>query len=133
MVTAKAFAERLGIDEYHCDVKLAEKLDLVTKLQQARHVVAMVGDGINDAPVLAKADVGIAMGMRLSTIAFPAPQYNSMLRRLQLAWMAAPDRCPSISEKGWEVPRHTLPPPQFASCVSTRMSRRVCTYRVGLR
>lgn len=62
VVTAKAVAERLGIDEYHGEVKPADKLDLVTKLQQARHVVAMAGDGINDAPALAKADVGVAMG-----------------------------------------------------------------------
>ncbi|WP_415874001.1 heavy metal translocating P-type ATPase [Burkholderia ubonensis] len=62
VVTAKAVAERLGIDEYHGEVKPADKLDLVTKLQRARHVVAMAGDGINDAPALAKADVGVAMG-----------------------------------------------------------------------
>ncbi|MXN79089.1 heavy metal translocating P-type ATPase [Burkholderia sp. 4701] len=62
VATAKAVAERLGIDEYHGEVKPADKLDLVTKLQQARHVVAMAGDGINDAPALAKADVGVAMG-----------------------------------------------------------------------
>ncbi|RQX90845.1 heavy metal translocating P-type ATPase [Burkholderia stagnalis] len=62
VVTAKAVAERLGIDEYHGEVKPADKLDLVTKLQQAQHVVAMAGDGINDAPALAKADVGVAMG-----------------------------------------------------------------------
>ncbi|WP_302181325.1 copper-translocating P-type ATPase [Paraburkholderia sp. NMBU_R16] len=62
VVTAKAVAEKLGIDEFHGEVKPADKLDLVTRLQQARHVVAMAGDGINDAPALAKADVGVAMG-----------------------------------------------------------------------
>ncbi|WP_080412440.1 heavy metal translocating P-type ATPase [Burkholderia ubonensis] len=62
VVTAKAVAGKLGVDEFHGEVKPADKLDLVTKLQQARHVVAMAGDGINDAPALAKADVGIAMG-----------------------------------------------------------------------
>ncbi|SMF38639.1 Cu+-exporting ATPase [Trinickia caryophylli] len=62
VVTAKAVAEKLGVDEFHGEVKPADKLDLVTKLQEARHVVAMAGDGINDAPALAKADVGVAMG-----------------------------------------------------------------------
>ncbi|RZF24996.1 heavy metal translocating P-type ATPase [Paraburkholderia sp. UYCP14C] len=62
VVTARAVARKLGIDEFHGEVKPADKLDLVTRLQQARHVVAMAGDGINDAPALAKADVGVAMG-----------------------------------------------------------------------
>ncbi|WP_279610432.1 MULTISPECIES: heavy metal translocating P-type ATPase [unclassified Burkholderia] len=62
VVTAKAVAEKLGIDEFHGEVKPADKLNLVSLLQQARHVVAMAGDGINDAPALAKADVGVAMG-----------------------------------------------------------------------
>ncbi len=62
VVTAKAVAAKLGIDEFHGEVKPADKLELVTKLQQEGRVVAMAGDGINDAPALAKADVGVAMG-----------------------------------------------------------------------
>ena len=62
LTTAKAVAARLGIDEVHGEVKPADKLQLVERLQKEGRVVAMAGDGINDAPALAKADVGVAMG-----------------------------------------------------------------------
>jgi P-type Cu+ transporter len=62
LTTAKAVGLRLGIDEVHGEVKPADKLALVEQLQKQGRIVGMAGDGINDAPALAKADVGIAMG-----------------------------------------------------------------------
>jgi Cu+-exporting ATPase len=62
LTTARAVAARLGIAEVYGEVQPADKLVLVERLQKEGRVVAMAGDGINDAPALAKADVGVAMG-----------------------------------------------------------------------
>ena len=60
--TAEAVAMELGLDEFHAELLPENKVEYVKKLKESGHIVAMAGDGINDAPAIATADIGLAMG-----------------------------------------------------------------------
>src|SRR5207244_2404912 len=75
--TVEAIAKTLGIDEVRAEVWPEAKAQMVAELQQRGHRVAMVGDGVNDAPALARADLGIAIGSGTGVV--------SRYRRVELA------------------------------------------------
>jgi Cd2+/Zn2+-exporting ATPase len=81
--TAQSVAETVGIDRVYADLLPEDKLHLIRKLQQQYGAVAMVGDGINDAPALAQASVGIAMGAAGSDVALETADIVLMSDRLE--------------------------------------------------
>ena len=88
--TAEAVARSLGIEEYEAEVLPETKAEVVQCLQNEGRIVAMAGDGINDAPALAAADVGIAMGAAASETAIETADIALLGENLsRLPWLPA--------------------------------------------
>jgi Cd2+/Zn2+-exporting ATPase len=79
---ARSISEEIGLNEYKSDLLPSEKLDIIENMQSEDCTVAMVGDGINDAPALAKADVGISMGNDGTDVAFESSDISLMTDNL---------------------------------------------------
>lgn len=82
--TAKAIAQQAGITDYRANLLPEEKLAVIKELQEKGHTVAMVGDGVNDAPALTLADVGIAMGVIGTDVAVESSDIALMSDSLKL-------------------------------------------------
>lgn len=81
--TAQSIASQLGVDQVYADLLPEDKVDVIRLLQQQYQTVAMVGDGINDAPALVQASVGIAMGVSGSDVALETADIVLMTDRLE--------------------------------------------------
>ncbi|BAY68785.1 heavy metal translocating P-type ATPase [Anabaena sp. FACHB-709] len=81
--TAESVAQAVGIDQVFAELLPEDKLDVIRSLQQKYQIVAMVGDGINDAPALAQASVGIAMGVAGSDVALETADIVLMADKLE--------------------------------------------------
>jgi Cd2+/Zn2+-exporting ATPase len=81
--TAQSVAQAIGIDQVYAQLLPEDKLELIRSLQKRYQTVAMVGDGINDAPALAQASVGIAMGIAGSDVALETADIVLMTDRLE--------------------------------------------------
>ena len=81
--TAHSIAEQIGVDQVYAELLPEDKVDVIRQLQKQYQTVAMVGDGINDAPALAQASVGIAMGTAGSDVALETADVVLMADRLE--------------------------------------------------
>lgn len=81
--TAQSIAQQLGVDQVYAELLPEEKVEVIRQLQKQYQTVAMVGDGINDAPALAQASVGIAMGAAGSDVALETADIVLMADRLE--------------------------------------------------
>ena len=82
-LVAESVAKQTGIDEIHASLLPEDKLAKVRELQAAGHVIAMMGDGVNDAPALAAADIGVAMGAGGSAVAIETADIALMSDKLE--------------------------------------------------
>jgi P-type E1-E2 ATPase len=90
---AEAVARAIGVDDFQAELLPEQKQEFVRKLQADGHIVGMIGDGINDAPALALADVGIAMGAAGTDVAIETADVTLMNDNLSgvadFMWMSA--------------------------------------------
>lgn len=101
--TARTVAARLGVDDFKAEVLPADKASVVTELRQAGYRVAMIGDGVNDAPALATADVSIAMGVAGTDVAIEAADIALMSDNL-----AAVPGVFRLSRKAYRIIRQNI-------------------------
>lgn len=80
--TAKIVATQLGIEEYHAELLPEDKVEMIKALQRKGHIVAMAGDGINDAPAIGTANIGVAMGEGGTDVAMETADIVLMADRL---------------------------------------------------
>ncbi|MBZ9535069.1 cation-translocating P-type ATPase [Cytobacillus oceanisediminis] len=80
--TAKIVATQLGIEEYHAELLPEDKVEMIKALQRKGHMVAMAGDGINDAPAIGTANIGVAMGEGGTDVAMETADIVLMADRL---------------------------------------------------